>query len=223
MPDLDDSSLPSSAPRVRRRRESLVPRSEILGLNQLEQRVSWAAAIFAYALAAFTALLWARNQPTVTKAATLTNGTCPKGFHFVSRTCEQITHVSQGSWEFRFFFIMIVAVALSYFSWRQKRAGVATFAIFLGLGNGVFFGPLYLLLGVWLIMRAFRLQKYGDASFKGANRAAREQAAERKVARGSRTKTKTTSGRSSSPSAEGTKTPPASKRYTPKKQNTRRR
>jgi hypothetical protein len=222
VPDLDDSSLPNEAPRVRRRRQSLVPRSEILGLNQLEQRVSWAAAIFAYALAGFTAVLWVRNQPTVTKAPTLTNGTCPKGFHLVSRTCEQIIHVSQGSWEFRFFFIVIVALALSYFSWRQKRAGVATFAIFLGLGNGVFFGPLYLLLGVWLIMRAFRLQKYGDASFKGANRAAREQAAQRKVDRG-RTKSRNASGRSSSPNAAVAKTPTASKRYTPKKQNTRRR
>ncbi|MDE3043352.1 MAG: hypothetical protein KGJ10_00815 [Acidobacteriota bacterium] len=221
MPDLDDSSSPRLAPRPRRRRrQSLAPRSEILGLNQLEQRVSWAAAVFAYALAAFTALLWARNQPTVTKASTLANGSCPKGFHFVSRSCEQITHVSQGSWEFRFFFIMIVAIAISYFTWRRKRAGVATFAIFLGLGNGVFFGPLYLLLGVWLIMRAFRLQKYGDASFKGANRAAREQAAARKSARGDGRRS---SNRSASSGTADVKTPAASKRYTPKKQNTRRR
>ena len=222
MPDLDESSLPpSNAPR-RRRRQSKAPRSEILGLNQIELRTSWAAAAFAYALAAFTAVLWARNQPTITSAKALANGHCPTGFHLVHKVCQQVTYVSKGSWEFRFFFIMIVAIALTYFTWRKKRAGVATFAIFLGLGNGVFFGPLYLLLGMWLIMRAFRLQKYGDASFKGANRAAREQSAERRADRRrgvkSRDKSTTTASTVSRASA-----PTPSKRYTPKKQKTRRR
>lgn len=222
MPDLDDSSIPVRQGR-RRRRTSLATRAEVLGLNQLEQRVSWAASAFAYALAGFTAILWARNQPTITSAKTLSNGSCPKGFHFVHKVCEQIAYVSKGSWEFRFFFIMVVAIALSYFTWRQKRAGVATFAIFLGLGNGVFFGPLFLLLGVWLIMRAFRLQKYGDASFKGANRAAREQAAERRANRqgGARTRGRTRDSDSVSVSKPPAPTP--SKRYTPKKPSTRRR
>ncbi|HUY43888.1 MAG TPA: hypothetical protein VMU98_09010 [Acidimicrobiales bacterium] len=220
MSDLDDSSITPNKTPSRRRRQSKAPRSEILGLNQLELRVSWAAAAFAYALALFTALLWARNQPTVTSAKTLANGSCPSGSHFVQKVCQEVTYVSKGSWEFRFFFILFAAVALTYFTWRKKRAGVATFSIFLGLGNGVFFGPLFLLLGVWLIMRAFRLQKYGDASFKGANRAAREQSAERRANRRSGVKSRdksaaTTSTRSTSP------TP--SKRYTPKKQSTRRR
>jgi len=218
--DLDDSSIaPSKAPR-RRRRPSKAPRSEILGLNQLEQRVSWAAAAFAYLLATFTALLWVRNQPTVTSAKTLANGSCPRGFHFVHKVCQEVAYVSAGSWEFRFFFIMIVAVALTYFTWRKKRAGVATFAIFLGLGNGVFFGPLFLLLGVWLVMRAFRLQKYGDASFKGANRAAREQSAERRANRRSGVKSRDSSSATTTSRAAP---PTPSKRYTPKKQNTRRR
>ena len=222
MPDLDDSSLPIHEGR-RRRRRSLATRGEVLGLNQLEQRVSWAATVFAYALAGFTAILWARNQPTVTSAKTLSNGSCPKGFHFVHQVCEQIAYVSKGSWEFRFFFIMVVAIALSYFTWRQKRAGVATFAIFLGLGNGVFFGPLFLLLGVWLIMRAFRLQKYGDASFKGANRAAREQAAERRASRQGGARAKGRNRKDDTVSSTRTPPPTSSKRYTPKKPSTRRR
>ena len=222
MPDLDDSSLPVPD-RRRRRRRSLATRAEVLGLNQLEQRVSWAAATFAYALASFTAILWARNQPTITSAKTLSNGSCPKSFHFVHKVCEQIAFVSKGSWEFRFFFIMVVAIALSYFTWRQKRAGVATFAIFLGLGNGVFFGPLFLLLGVWLIMRAFRLQKYGDASFKGANRAARVQSAERRANRQRGARTKGRNRDSDTVSALRTPAPTPSKRYTPKKPSTRRR
>ncbi|OYV65691.1 MAG: hypothetical protein B7X07_02190 [Actinobacteria bacterium 21-64-8] len=72
-------------------------------------------------------------------------------------------------------------------------------------------------------MRAFRLQKYGDASFKGANRAAREQAAERRASRQGGGRVKSRSRDSDALSSSRAPAPSPSKRYTPKKPSTRRR
>lgn len=217
-------SEPENAPKPprRTRRPSLVPRAQILGLDPLEQRASWVAAGLTALLALSTVFLWIRNPYIASSVSKLANGKCPPTSSLQSGTCEVHSHLSASAWEFRLFFIVLVGVVLAYFAWRHKRAGVATFSIFLGLGSSAIvgplslIGPLYLLFGVWLIMRAFRLQKYGDASFRGANKAAREQAAARKATR---------SGRSVNSISDGGRnaTPAPSKRYTPKKSQSRRR
>lgn len=189
-----------------------------MGLDSTERQLSFVAGVFGLAIAIFTGFLWARNSPTISKKNPVAGGGCPTGYHLVNSTCEKVTHVSQGAWEFRFFFIAIVSLLILFFTWRKKRAGVATFAFFMGLGNGAFFGPLYLFLGMWLVIRAFRLQRYGDPSFRGSGKIAREQAEERKKEREAQ--------RRGAPVAkarpDGRSTPTASKRYTPKKSSTRR-
>jgi hypothetical protein len=120
-----------------------------------------------------------------------------------------------------------------FFALRRKRAGVATFAVFLGLGLGLGSGLVFFFVGAWLIMRAYRLQKYGTPTMMGSNRVAREMAQARKEGREPDIETYTgstgTSTSSTSRTSSSKKTPPksatpeASKRYTPKKPAPKRR
>jgi len=107
-----------------------------------------------------------------------------------------------------------------YFTLRRKRAGVACFAVFLGLGLGLSAGVVFLFLGVWLILRAYRLQKYGVAGMLASNRIAREGVTGR---RESPTPNATIARASTNPTSKAATPPPASKRYTPKKPPRKRR
>lgn len=215
----DDTPRETTGPGRPFTKNSRGSREAILGLDSTERQLSFVAGVFALAIAAFTAYLWAKNSPTITKVKVAHPGQCPTGYHLVHSMCEKVTRASQGSWEFRFFFIAITGLLILLFTWKKKRAGVATFSIFMGLGNGAFFGPLYLFLGLWLIVRAFRLQRYGDATFKGAGKKSREQAAEKRAQRSERRR----SGSTSPTPTSGRSTPEPSKRYTPKRRPVSRR
>ena len=113
------------------------------------------------------------------------------------------------------------------FAYRRKRAGVVTCALLLGLSMGTT-GFIFLLLGGWLVVRAFRLQKFGDATFKGSNARAREMAQAKKEGRvleSSGSSASDSSSKSGSKSAKAStkpSTPAPSKRYTPKQQPRKR-
>ena len=61
--------------------------------------------------------------------------------------------------------------------------GSACFAIFLGLGLGLGAGAVFFFLGAWLIIRAYRLQKYGVAGMVASNQVAREMSLARREGR----------------------------------------
>jgi hypothetical protein len=89
----------------------------------------------------------------------------------------------------------------------------------LGLGLGVSTGLVFFLLGAWLIVRAYRLQKYGDASFFGSNRVAKETGQAKRAERATRSAAK---GEAAPAITKSAAPPTASKRYTPKKPQRRR-
>jgi hypothetical protein len=119
-------------------------------------------------------------------------------------------------------FCVIGFVAL----YRRKRT-LVTFSLFLvGFGFTLFIGVAgfaFILLGGWLMLRAWRINKYGSTSAKVV---AREAAANRKAGRDSREsggKRSSTSSRreparaTKTTSSSGERRPPtANKRYTPK-------
>jgi hypothetical protein len=75
------------------------------------------------------------------------------------------------------------------------------------------------MLGGWLFLRAWRLQRYGVAGFVASNQAARQQALERRGQRPAK-------GRAPSATSgdDTVRRPPSpNKRYTPKKSNGSRR
>jgi hypothetical protein len=234
VPDNSDSTQKRSTRNRRGRRQSLAPREAVLGLDPLERGISIFGASIAFVLAIVTAIEWKRNLPTITTTKYKPGKACPSAFPtHVNTLCEHIVKTTRTEWEVKFFFIFLVAACILYFALRRKRAGVATFAVFLGLGLGLGSGLVFFFMGAWLIMRAYRLQKYGVATMTGSNRVAREMARARKEGREPDIETYTgstgTSG-SAAPRTSSSKkttpkstTPEASKRYTPKKPAPKRR
>lgn len=221
MPENTDATSPLTSRLRRARRPSLAPREAVLGLDSFERKISLIGAGTALIFALATVVEWTKNSATIVTQAPSKTDTCPTHYRFVKvkSLCEELTHTSAGQWEVRLLFISIVALCILYFTLRRKRAGVACFSIFLGLGLGVSTGLVFFLLGAWLIVRAYRLQKYGDASFFGSNRVAKETGQAKRADRATRAASK---GESSPSLTKAAAAPTASKRYTPKKPPRRR-
>jgi hypothetical protein len=199
----------------------MAPRAQVLGLDNLERGISLFGAGIALVLALVTAIEWGRNLPIRTTVKHVKGKSCPKAYPtHVLTLCEHINRETRSYWEVRFFFILVVALCLLFFTLRRKRAGVACFAVFLGLGLGLGAGVVFLFLGVWLILRAYRLQKYGVAGMLASNRIAREGLPAKSESRAP----SATIARSGPDATSKAAVPPtASKRYTPKKPPRKRR
>jgi hypothetical protein len=186
-----------------------------LGLDNLEHGISLFGSCIAFVLALVTGIEWDRNLPIITTIKHVKGKSCPSAYAtLVNTLCEHRVFTTRSEWEVKFFFIFLVALCILYFTLRRKRAGVACFAIFLGLGLGLGSGLVFFFLGAWLIVRAYRLQKYGVPSLLGSNRVAKEMGVAKRESRASK--------RSSTSDATDSTTksivaPSASKRYTPKK------
>jgi hypothetical protein len=226
VPENSDSTPTRMFGRRSGRRDSVAPRAVVLGLDNLERGISLFGASIAFVLALVTAIEWVRNIPVINTVKHVKGKACPAPYKLVSSLCEQKVITSRSEWEVKFFFILLVAACILYFALRRKRAGVACFAVFLGLGLGIESGLVFFFLGVWLIVRAYRLQKYGTPSMLGSNRVARDMSTARKEGRTFKPPSSDDSSSSSS-SSKSTPTKPtapeASKRYTPKKPPRRRR
>lgn len=221
MPDNADPK-PSITTRLSRgRRPSLAPREVVLGLDSLEHGVGLFGAGVAFILALVTAIEWIRNLPVRTTVKHVKGKACPPAYALhIKLLCEHVNHETRSYWEVRFFFIVVVALCLLYFTIRRKRAGVACFSVFLGLGLGLSSGIVFLFLGVWLILRAYRLQKYGVAGMLASNRVAREKGTARREGRAPNL---ATARGTADPTPKVLAPPSASKRYTPKKPPRKRR
>jgi hypothetical protein len=203
----------------------MAPRTVVLGLDSIEWRVSLAAAAIGLVFALVTAVGWSRNLATTNKVAHVKGKACQAGYHLVKSVnmCEEKVFTSRSAWEIEFVFTLVVALAILFFTLRRKRAGVACFAIFLGLGVGIERGFLFFFLGVWLIVRAYRLQKFGTPTMLGSNRVAKDMAIARKEGRHVTSDVSSTTSSPSRPTPTKPAAPEASKRYTPKKPPRRRR
>jgi hypothetical protein len=192
----------------------------VLGLDRLERGVSLFGASIGMVLALVTAIEWARNLPTITTTKYIAGKACPPAYPtHVKTLCENIIKTTRSQWEIKFFFIFLVALCILWFALRRKRAGVACFAIFLGLGIGISSGLIFFFMGAWLIVRAYRLQKYGVPTMLGSNRVAKEMSTAKREGRAPRNSASTPNDSGTTPAIA----PSASKRYTPKKPPRRRR
>ena len=190
----------------------------ILGLDNVERGVSLIAGAIAMVLTlVITPHLFKNSVVISTGAKPSSSGVCVVGFHLVLKVCQRshVTHPSD--WLPQFLEIFVIGLFIVFFALRRKRAGVAVSALLLGLALGVVGLP-FLIVGGWLVIRALRLQKYGDATFSGSSQRARQLALEKKQGR-------TAAARNSRKGDDltGTPVPPApSKRYTPKQRPRRR-
>jgi hypothetical protein len=190
-------------------------------MDRVERNVSLFGVAIAMIISVVSLVAWIKKSPVITTQKYVKGKACPSAYpKHVGEFCEHILHATDSYWATRFLFIFVVAVLLLIFTLLRKRAGVACFAVFLGIGLGIA-GVVFVFMGAWLIVRAFRLQRYGEASWSGSNKAAREMARARKEGREPTPKL-------SSPSSVATPTPgpaappTASKRYTPKQKPRKR-
>lgn len=190
-------------------------RTAVLGLDNLERKFGFGGSAVALALAAFFIPHLVKNTTIHVTAKPLARNVCPSGYTLLKTACSKAVVTHPSYWLLQFFVFLVVGVALLAFSFFRKRAGVIVGSLLLAFVTGSA-GLFYMALGAWLAVRAFRLGKYGDATFRGANIRARERAQERRAARGTKNK------RPSEPaSSSHSRTPAPSKRYTPKKTNRR--
>lgn len=129
---------------------------------------------------------------------------CAAGFRLLKGTCTDIEHPSQ--FVLRFLLLAALGLLLLFAVWASKR----TLAVFLGFLAGLAAGPLGLLCifyGGWLLVRSWRLQRYGATDGATVRKVATERSAAKREAK------------KAAPSvalASGKAPPPPSKRYTPK-------
>ena len=224
MPDNDHSPDATKSRRFSRQRPaSTATRQAVLGLDDLERKFSFAGAGVALLFVAFyIPERLVKNTSITTTATKLTSGKCPNGYDLVKSVCSKTTIYHPSYWILSFAFIVVMGLAVGTFAYLRKRAGVIVASFMMGLASGIVgtAGIVFLALGAWLSVRAFRLSKYGDPTFKGSNIKARERALERRASRGA-SSPRTRSKKSSTSPVTTARTPAPSKRYTPKKTNRR--
>ena len=198
-----------------------------MGIDSTERKISFIGGGLALVLAAIFVPHLLHNSKVIDTAKLTSLHQCPTGYKLVSAVCQRSHLAHPSAYVLQFLLIIVFGAAMVLFALRAKRSGVAVCALFLGLALGTFGLP-FLFLGGWLIIRALRLQKYGDPTFAGSNRRAREKAQARRAERagGVRAPIKSTTraaARRSSRKAVPQPTGPApSKRYTPKQKPRKR-
>ncbi len=112
--------------------------------------------------------------------------------------------------------VLLFAVVGFIVLWKRRRTMVAFLLFLVGLGVGysiLFIGFVFIVLGGWLMLNAWRIHRYGTADAK----LIRQEAANRPRGREARAAAPRSKAAGTSSSGSGTrKAPTASKRYTPK-------
>jgi hypothetical protein len=189
-----------------------------MGIDSVERRFGFFGAALAGVLALFFIPHLLHNTTITVTANRLKSGHCPAGYTLVKSLCtkSEITHPSY--WWPQFLIFVVVGSAIAIFSFLRKRAPLIVSFFLVGLATGTP-GVVFIALGAWYSVRAFRLNKYGDPTFRGSNIRARELAAQRRAERAAGRPARSSRGRREGSAAPAGPAP--SKRYTPKKSQRR--
>src|SRR5579872_5910458 len=123
------------------------------------------------------------------KTIAWTNSTYHKGdvcTKIVKGTCELRTITYPADYLGPFIALLVIAVVLGYAAYARKRSLAAFAAILVGLAASYvagIIGVLLLIFGGWLVVRGWRLSRYGTSSAKEVRKLAIERSAQRKAAR----------------------------------------
>lgn len=199
----------------------------IFSIDQTERRATFFVVFLTALVAVFNIAYLVEDHFKVKNFyAKVSKGACPGGYTKVlhpptaSHAC--YLAVTPSYLWLQFAIMAAAALALFAFAWFRKRVGVVFVALLAGLAASSlpFVGIVFLAFGFWILWRAWRLQRYGVATFTGASRLAREQAQARKS--GTATPTATSTPRpipaKKVQASDGPRVPAEpSKRYTPPK------
>lgn len=183
-------------------------RAQIMGLENIERNMGFFAAAIGLVTAALIAPKYLSGKSTFLTTTQKFNAKtgCAKGFAHHVLLCTKQVEQTHAYWTYLFYGSLFMGLLVAFFAWRRNRPGLIVVALLFGLVSGSG-GLLFIALAGWLLVRAFRLQRYGVATFKGSNVVARDRAR----GRGSRATS------DAAPGDAPRTPPPSSKRYTPKK------
>lgn len=172
-------------------------RAAMSGLNAVEVKWAKAGLVLATVLGIFLTLYLSSAQRTRTETVKL------HGKEVKATVPISDTWLLLGA-------IVLLFCAIGFVALRRRKRSLVVFSFFVtGFSFTLIFAPLgfaLIVLGAWLLLRAYRIQKFGTASAKMAAREA--------AARPRRRERKTATSNPSKPAAY--KPPTANKRYTPK-------
>ncbi len=176
---------------------------QVLGLDPLERNLGFFAAFIGLVAAGLALPPYLTGKATKLTQTQKPNAQhlCAKGYHLVASLCEKTLFQTHSYWTFEFYGLLGMAALLLFAAFRRNRAMLIVISIIFGLIAGAA-GFLFLALGAWLLIRAFRLQRNGTTQ-----RPTRDRAKGRAAVAGREAPIRAT--------------PEPSKRYTPKRQKRR--
>jgi hypothetical protein len=183
-------------------------RQAIFNLDARERKWGLIGAALAAVIALWQDLPYVLNPKTPVKLPVGKNHSCTSGFtyHKVANACEAV--YDRAHWEFELAVLLAFALALFITVRIGRRSGVGFTALMAGLAFEAEVGILglpFIFGGGWLLLRAWRVQRYGSPTGTKANPTGEKRAPPPRPERSSRKKNE--------PEQKG---PIASKRYTPK-------
>ena len=141
-------------------------------------------------------------------------------FTWTGKSCELIQVLQPSHFVLPFVLLCSIGSVMLYAVWRSMRALTIFMSLFAGIA-GFRYSPIIFIagmgFGVWLLVRSWRLQRYGAKDSKTVRKVAVERSAERREAR----RTAKLAGPAGGVPAKATPTP--SKRYTAPKSKPRRK
>ena len=211
-------------------------RARITQIDDTERKLGYAASILAGVIALLTFVPFIDNPNlTITKTAAPTKGhTCPTHYEYAKVsghfTCVQYVTHPRSYWVTELVILLLFVVAIFITTRIGRRAALAFATLMTGLAmlsvvQSVLAFP-FIFLGGWLLIRAWRVQRYGSPTAKGpaAKGPGSDGSPGSKAGgggRGSGTRPAATRGegrgrRGASKKPAGPTRPAPSKRYTPK-------
>ena len=192
-----------------------VTRQQVVGLDKLERNLGYFAAFIAFVSSSLAFKNYVSGKATsyIQTAKPSAKHLCQSGYHLNNAiaTCEKVITQTHAYWTFQFWGLFGMSLLVAFAAWRANRPMLIVVSLLVGVIAGAA-GLLFIGGAAWLLIRAFRLQRYGNPTFKGANNVARSRAQNRPPRQ----------KRGAAAEAVVTKpTPTPSKRYTPKKRNKR--
>jgi len=190
-------------------------RDRMRTLDPLERKWGLGGAAITLVLAAiFIPSLLHNTTQTLTTSPTK-SGRCPVGYQLVGHVCESHVVHHPSEYVLRFTLLAVLGLLLLASVWFSKRTLTVFISFLTGLAAGTV-GLLLIFYGGWLLVRSWRLQRYGATDAATVRKVAGERAAAKREAK----KTGTATAAVATPSAKAAPTP--SKRYTPKSKPRRR-
>lgn len=187
-------------------------RKAILGLDSREKRIGYIGAALAGLLALVATVPYVVHPKTKVTIPTTAPKTCPKPFVYqhVAKNC--LGAYPRSHWVDEL--VLLAALALAIFiTVRIGRRGPLGFvALMTGLAfegeAGFLLGVPFIAGGGWLLIRAWRVQRYGSPTASKANPSGEARAAPSRAERPSKSRSR--------PKTTERQAPVPSKRYTPK-------